>query len=224
MRPAPLISLGDEDDYDASYKIVLAGDPAVGKTSIFQQLSRGIVNRSTNSTIGVDFSTKIFNLRSGAKVKAQLWDTAGQEKYRGIAATHYRKAKGALLVYDITRKQTYDYLTQWLEEIRNNADESAVILLVGNKVDLVEQNPSSRQVRIDEAQKFAKEFKLHFKEMSAFRQDDVVPIFENLLETIHKSQKLPPVSPSSAMSDAVVLARPVKLQEVKAETKCCSCC
>ncbi len=76
-------------------------------------------------------------MKDGATVKAQLWDTAGQEKYRAITVAHYRKALGALIVYDITKRQTFENVKFWLESLLSQAEQSLCIILVGNKLDLV---------------------------------------------------------------------------------------
>ena len=89
----------------------------------------------SKSTIGVEFATRTLKV-SGKTIKAQIWDTAGQERYRAITSAYYRGAVGALLVYDITKKQTFDNTERWLTELREHADEDIVILLVGNKSDL----------------------------------------------------------------------------------------
>ena len=86
-------------------------------------------------------------------VRAQIWDTAGQERYRAITNTYYRQAIGVLLVYDISRRQTFESIGKWLQEVRDHADEKVAIILVGNKSDLVNE----RQVSTQEATKFAQE-------------------------------------------------------------------
>ena len=89
----------------------------------------------SKSTIGVEFVTRTLKV-SGKTIKAQIWDTAGQQRYRAITSAYYRGAVGALLVYDITKKQTFDNTERWLTELREHADGDIVILLVGNKCDL----------------------------------------------------------------------------------------
>ncbi len=79
-------------------------------------------------------------------MKAQIWDTAGQERYRAITSAHYRRAVGALLVYDVTKASTFTNCSKWLKELKENAEPDVVVLLIGNKIDLVEKDPSSRQV------------------------------------------------------------------------------
>lgn len=90
-------------------------------------------------------------MKDGATVKAQLWDTAGQEKYRAITVAHYRKALGCLIVYDITNRKTFQNLKYWLTTLLDSAEQDICIMLVGNKLDLVEEDPRSRQVSQQEA-------------------------------------------------------------------------
>ena len=97
-------------------------------------------------TVAVEFCAKIVRLNDGTRVKAQLWDTAGQEKYKSLVSQHYRKALGALLVYDITRKETFLHAVKWLEEVRNNSSKNIVVILVGNKKDLESKIANSPNV------------------------------------------------------------------------------
>ena len=90
-------------------------------------------------------------MKDGATVKAQIWDTAGQEKYRAITVAHYRKALGALIVYDITRRQTFENVKFWLDSLLAQSESSISLMLVGNKLDLVEEEPKKRQVTVVEA-------------------------------------------------------------------------
>ena len=96
-------------------------------------------------------------------IKLQIWDTAGQESFKSITRSYYRGAAGALLVYDITRKETFNHLTRWLEEVRQNGNPDIMIMLIGNKADL----DSRRQVSTEEGERFAKENGLIFLETSA---------------------------------------------------------
>ncbi|KAJ3606045.1 hypothetical protein NHX12_028088 [Muraenolepis orangiensis] len=92
-------------------------------------------------TIGVEFGTRIIEV-SGQKIKLQIWDTAGQERFRAVTRSYYRGAAGALMVYDITRRSTYNHLSSWLTDARNLTNPNTVIILIGNKADL-EAQPSS---------------------------------------------------------------------------------
>lgn len=113
-------------------------------------------------TIGVEFGTRIIEV-SGQKIKLQIWDTAGQERFRAVTRSYYRGAAGALMVYDITRRSTYNHLSSWLTDTRNLTNPSTVIFLIGNKCDLEGQ----RDVTYEEASKFAEENGLMFVEASA---------------------------------------------------------
>merc|ERR1711988_1575920 len=101
-------------------------------------------------------------LEKGGTVKAQIWDTAGQERYRAITSAHYRRAVGALLVYDVTKQSTFKNCMKWMDELRQNAEPDIVIMLVGNKVDLLEKDASARQVAEAAAAEFARQNNLFF--------------------------------------------------------------
>ncbi|KFH11169.1 Rab11b, partial [Toxoplasma gondii MAS] len=119
-----------------------------------------------------------------------IWDTAGQERYRSITSAHYRRAVGALLVYDVTRKSTFLNASKWLEELRQNSEPDIVIMMVGNKLDLVEKDPTARDVPYELAAKFAQANGLYFSEASAVTAFNVKHIFEHLLQEIynHRTQ------------------------------------
>ncbi|KAF4700879.1 Protein transport protein Sec24D [Perkinsus olseni] len=168
--------------------VVLVGDATVGKTHLLSRYIKGTLPRAPTATIGVEFATRTVPLAVGGTVKAQIWDTAGQERYRAITSAHYRRAVGALLVYDVTRRNTFLNCSKWMEELRQNAEPDIVILLVGNKIDLVEKDPSTRQVTTEEATAFAKENGLFFAEASAVSSVNVKFIFEKLLQEIYNQR------------------------------------
>uniref|UniRef100_A0A8C9UK38 RAB2B, member RAS oncogene family n=1 Tax=Spermophilus dauricus TaxID=99837 RepID=A0A8C9UK38_SPEDA len=113
-------------------------------------------------TIGVEFGARMVNI-DGKQIKLQIWDTAGQESFRSITRSYYRGAAGALLVYDITRRETFNHLTSWLEDARQHSSSNMVIMLIGNKSDL----ESRRDVKREEGEAFAREHGLIFMETSA---------------------------------------------------------
>ena len=110
----------------------------------------------------MEFGAKTIKI-NGKSVKIQIWDTAGQEAFQAITRTYYKGAIGALLVYDITRKETFIHVTKWLEEVRNNSSKTITVILIGNKKDLEDK----RQVSYEEGEAFAKENGLMFLETSA---------------------------------------------------------
>jgi Ras-related protein Rab-11A len=104
------------DDY--LFKIVLIGDSAVGKSNLLARFARNEFYPSSKSTIGVEFQTQKMDI-NGKEIKAQIWDTAGQERFRAVTSAYYRGAVGALLVYDISRRQTFDSIGKWLNELHS---------------------------------------------------------------------------------------------------------
>ncbi|KAG8526235.1 uncharacterized protein KY384_000228 [Bacidia gigantensis] len=169
------------DEYDFLFKVVLIGDSGVGKSNLLSRFTRNEFNLDSKSTIGVEFATR--SIQVDAKtIKAQIWDTAGQERYRAITSAYYRGAVGALLVYDISKHQTYENVQRWLKELRDHADANIVIMLVGNKSDL----RHLRAVPTEEAKGFASENNLSFIETSALDASNVELAFQNILTEIYR--------------------------------------
>eukprot|EP00455_Lapot_gusevi_P010327 TRINITY_DN1465_c0_g2_i6.p1 TRINITY_DN1465_c0_g2~~TRINITY_DN1465_c0_g2_i6.p1 ORF type:complete len:229 (+),score=27.90 TRINITY_DN1465_c0_g2_i6:105-791(+) len=169
-----------DDAYDFLFKIVLIGDSGVGKSNLLSRFTRNEFNLESKSTIGVEFATRSIKIETKV-IKAQIWDTAGQERYRAITSAYYRGAVGALLVYDISRRITFDNVTRWLKELRDHADQNIVIMLVGNKRDLRHM----RQVQTEEAKTFCEKHSLFFIETSALVGNNVETAFQNILTEIH---------------------------------------
>ncbi|KRX10643.1 P-loop containing nucleoside triphosphate hydrolase [Pseudocohnilembus persalinus] len=173
-------------------KVVLIGDAGTGKTHLLQKYAKGTCPRASQPTIGVEFVSKEVTLQGGETKKVQFWDTAGQERYRSITATHYKRAVGALLVYDITKDTTYDNVTKWMEELKLQAEPDIVIMLVGNKLDKVDDSSkdySERKVSKKEAENFARENNLLFQETSAVTAQGVNSAFEHLIQQIVNGKK-----------------------------------
>ncbi|CAK9144724.1 unnamed protein product [Ilex paraguariensis] len=165
---------------DYVFKVVVIGDSAVGKTQILSRFAKNEFCFDSKSTIGVEFQTRTVTIK-GKVIKAQIWDTAGQERYRAVTSAYYRGALGAMLVYDITKRQSFDHVARWVEELRAHADSSIVIILIGNKADLVDL----RAVPMEDAMEFAENQGLFFSETSALSGDNVESAFFKLLEEIH---------------------------------------
>jgi Ras-related protein Rab-11A len=118
------------------FKIVLVGDSGVGKTNLLTRFAKNEFSLESKTTIGVEFATKTITTESGHVIKAQIWDTAGQDRYRAIASSYYKGAVGALLVYDITKQKSFENLEKWLKELRDNGQANMTLMLIGNKSDL----------------------------------------------------------------------------------------
>jgi Ras-related protein Rab-11A len=107
----------------------------VGKTNLLSRFVDGTFSIDSKPTIGVEFATKTYNIDNKV-IKNQIWDTAGQERFRAITNAYYRGAQGAIIVYDLTKSRTFDNLSKWLSELRDNAEPDITIMLLGNKCDL----------------------------------------------------------------------------------------
>ncbi|KAL5101958.1 hypothetical protein RYX36_006285, partial [Vicia faba] len=169
-----------DNEYDYLFKIVLIGDSGVGKSNILSRFTRNEFCLESKSTIGVEFATRTLQVE-GKTVKAQIWDTAGQERYRAITSAYYRGAVGALLVFDITKRQTFENVLRWLRELRDHADSNIVIMLAGNKSDL----NHLRSVSTEDAESLAEKERLSFLETSALEALNVEKAFQTILFDIY---------------------------------------
>ena len=169
----------EDDQYDFIFKLVLIGDSGVGKTNILSRYLTNQFSASTQPTVGVEFGSKI--IKKGEKlIKLQIWDTAGQERYKSITSAYYKGAKGAFVVYDISRKSTFDNVDKWINELKNNGSEDVFILLVGNKSDLNDQ----REISEEEVKKKAEVYNIAFCETSALKGNNIEFAFESLIDKI----------------------------------------
>jgi len=206
-------------EYDYLYKVVLIGDSGVGKSNLLSRFTRNEFNLETKSTIGVEFATRSIQL-DGKTIKAQIWDTAGQERYRAITSAYYRGAVGALLVYDIAKSQTFKNVERWLAELRENASENIVIMLVGNKSDL----KHLREVPLETAKEFSEKNSLLFIETSALDSSNVEQSFQNILSGIFHQSARPNVNQTtSSTHQEPSTSKPIEVgaqQTTSPEAKC----
>ncbi|KAG0475327.1 hypothetical protein HPP92_015013 [Vanilla planifolia] len=188
-----------DHEYDYLFKIVLIGDSGVGKSNILSRFTRNEFSLDSKSTIGVEFATKTLQIE-GKTVKAQIWDTAGQERYRAITSAYYRGAVGALLVYDITKRQTFENIQRWLRELRDHADSNIVVMMAGNKSDL----NHLRAVSAEDAKLLAEKEGLSFLETSALEAVNVDSAFQIVLTEVFRIVN----KKALAAQEAAALARP----------------
>ncbi|KAI7756860.1 hypothetical protein M8C21_025045 [Ambrosia artemisiifolia] len=170
-----------EEDYDYLYKLVLIGDSGVGKSNLLSRFSKNEFSLDSKSTIGVEFANRSITV-DDKKIKGQVWDTAGQERYRAITSAYYRGTVGALIVYDITRKVTFENVDRWLKELRDHTDQNIVVMLVGNKADLAHL----RAVTTDEAKAYSEKESVFFMETSALEALNVEKAFTEVLTQIYR--------------------------------------
>uniref|UniRef100_A0A7R9VA95 Uncharacterized protein n=1 Tax=Chlamydomonas euryale TaxID=1486919 RepID=A0A7R9VA95_9CHLO len=166
--------------YSYLFKYIIIGDTGVGKSCLLLQFTDKRFQPVHDLTIGVEFGARMISI-DGKQIKLQIWDTAGQESFRSITRSYYRGAAGALLVYDITRRETFMHLASWLEDARQHANPNMTIMLIGNKSDLSHR----RAVTTEEGEAFAREHGLIFLETSARTAHNVEDAFVNTSREIY---------------------------------------
>eukprot|EP01147_Barroeca_monosierra_P004860 gene4860-8689_t len=169
-------------NYSYIFKYIIIGDMGVGKSCLLHQFIEKKFLTDCPHTIGVEFGTRIIEV-CGQKIKLQIWDTAGQERFRAVTRSYYRGAAGVLLVYDVSRRSTFNHLQTWLNDARALTNPSTVIFLIGNKVDLEDQ----RDVPTEEAKQFAEDNGLVFLEASAKTGQNVEEAFLETAKQIFQS-------------------------------------
>jgi small GTP-binding protein len=183
------------DNSKITYKIIIIGDSAVGKTCIFKKITSNTFNEKSISTIGMDRRTLFFTIKdskgSDLEIEVQLWDTAGQERFRSITATYYKSSQGLLLMYDITKRETFSNVENWIENVNDSLgnNNDYLIVLMGNKLDLVKNNPEARDVSEEEAQKLCQDKNIYWGgECSAkdFSEEELRNIFTKYTQEIYK--------------------------------------
>lgn len=202
--------------FDVLYKIILIGDSGVGKSNIMSRFTKDEFSLETKSTIGVEFATR--NLKYENKtLKIQIWDTAGQERYRSITSAYFRGAIGAILVYDITKSKSFANIDNWLNEIKDFADEKILIILVGNKSDL----HYLREVPTEMGIEYATKHNLLFIETSALNSENINQCFVDLITKIHQTNT--DKFFILGTSKPVISSTPILIKKPEAEESKCPC-
>ena len=163
------------------FKIILIGDSSSGKTNIINRYISNKFVENSQPTIGVEMFSKDFQIEDDS-VHAQIWDTAGQEKYNTLTSSYYKGAKGALIVYDVTQKTTFDKIERYIDELKDNADKNVFMVLVGNKSDL----EGNRMILKEEGEQLATKLKIGFFEVSAKTGVGIENLFKYLIDGVYK--------------------------------------
>ena len=208
----------DESEYQTC-KVVILGEPGVGKTSI---ISRYITNQFfpvVISTTGASYSTKLLKIEND-KIKFQIWDTAGQERFRSLAKIFYQNAVAVILVYDITIRDTFEQLKQyWIKEIKENAPPDIILALAANKSDKYKDE----QVDINEGKELARQLNAIFKSTSALSSKGIDELFltigQKFLDPSYAINISISIPKSESSNNSKILKKPNKKIEKK---KCCA--
>ena len=179
------------------HKIVLLGDIAVGKTSIFQRFIDKDMSKDHNPTIGWCYNFVNIEEKEYTK-RIELWDTAGQERFHSLAALYYKNAQAALVVYDVTSKNSLTQAQRWIDELNEKANPNILIILAGNKIDLVNE----RVITEEQGKNFAQEYGLIFKEVSAFQNQNIKELFEEIVQKLPTKEMLDKMNGGEGASEA----------------------
>nr|BAJ21304.1 Rab-family small GTPase Rab2E [Tetrahymena thermophila] len=166
------------NQYDYLFKFIIIGNTSVGKSCILSQFTENRFKREHDATIGVEFGSKNIEV-DGYTIKIQIWDTAGQESFRSITRSYYRGSVGALLVYDVTKEDSFQDLNKWISDVSENANKDLSVAVLGNKIDL-----DNREVKAKDGEAFASERNFLFFETSALNGDNIGEAFYALAKHV----------------------------------------
>ena len=169
----------DEEVYDSKLKLMIIGETKVGKTALITRYTKNTFTGTYLTTIGIDFQVKYVPFED-KRVRLQIWDTAGQERFRNIAKSYFHSSNGFIVVYDISNKDSFEKLNFWIEQIKLNAPENTICILVGNKSDL----ETERQIKKEQGEKLSEQIGMKFFEVSAKDGTNVEEAFQVLVNEI----------------------------------------
>ncbi|XP_067655759.1 ras and EF-hand domain-containing protein homolog isoform X2 [Haliotis asinina] len=217
ISPEQLLNVKVSKEPERMYKVVLAGDAAVGKSSFIMRLCKGKFVNNLSSTLGVDFQTKVIEV-DGRTIALQLWDTAGQERFRSIAKSYFRRADGVLLLYDCTYERSFLNVRDWVEAVevcrQDGAMKKIPIMFCANKTDIRDemQQQGRRVVRFDDGSRLAREYEGLFIETSAKDGSNIQEAVIELTRLLRTNE------------DLEVKNVGMQLQDMKTVKKSSSCC
>jgi small GTP-binding protein len=190
MTQPQLMRLNPADEATMSYKFIIIGCAGVGKTALLKRLIDDSFTESFEPTVGVEFDSTIITV-DDRKVRLQIWDTAGTEKFRSITKAYYRTAAGVLVVFDLTDRKSFDQLPSWINDVRNLCDPTAAATLVGSKSDLA----ADRVVNVLEAETFAQHYHMPYIETSSKTGDNVRDAFVRTVAALQERIDSAPRTP-----------------------------
>ena len=211
----------EPSDHQLSFKFVLVGDSAVGKTAMCKQFCEHTFNENQPTTVGLEFGTRIVEV-DNTRIKLQIWDTAGQERFHSITRAYFRSSAAVFLVYDVTKRESFSRLGIWVDDANQLAPPTAIKVLIGNKTDLTNE----RAVSTAEAQDFAEQHGLKFFETSALSGDKIEDAFIQTTHDVYSKileGKIELNNPASG-ARAPLSGRPEPLRQKTDEGSQGSCC
>eukprot|EP00737_Agarophyton_chilense_P002968 gb/GEZJ01003432.1/.p1 GENE.gb/GEZJ01003432.1/~~gb/GEZJ01003432.1/.p1 ORF type:complete len:216 (+),score=31.94 gb/GEZJ01003432.1/:376-1023(+) len=203
-------------EYHYLYKLLLIGDSGVGKSCVLTRFADSTYEDCQTSTIGVDFKIRTIGIED-KRVKLQIWDSAGQERFRTIAAAYYRGAHGVGIVFDITDEKSFQSVEgSWIEEIENNSSSPVRMLLIGNKCDLEDE----REVQQEEAEALARKYGMSYIETSAKTAENVFEAFATISKEIFESNSVSGIESLAQQMETVRVTDNMWLHEKKSKCEC----
>jgi len=167
-----------EEDIEIAMKILVVGNGAVGKSSMIQRYCKNVFTKEYKKTIGVDFLEKVISLDDGTEIRLMLWDTAGQEEFNAITKSYYRGAQACVLAFSTTDRPSFNQVEMWKSKLEEQVDSNIPLVLVQNKIDLLDQ----AVVNKEEAEELAKKLKLRFYRTSVKEDLNINEVFKYLAE------------------------------------------
>ncbi|KAJ1480794.1 ras family-domain-containing protein [Baffinella frigidus] len=212
------------ENWDLLFKLIVIGDTGTGKSCLLHSFLNSSFKRGSAHTIGVEFGAKIIEV-GGKRVKLQIWDTAGQERFKAVTRSYYRGAAGAIIVYDLSNRKTYEHCGEWLQDARDLASSGVVTALVGNKCDLQDE----REVTYLEGSILAQQNDMLFLEASALNGDSVHEVFlkcartvlQRLQDDIIDLDQVSIVTPQGAKANTSIVAPNADTAKGSSSLGCC---
>ena len=194
-------------DHDYLYKIIIVGDSGTGKSSLLARYVDNEFDSNYISTIGVDFKIKNVE-KNGKNIRLQLWDTAGQERFRAIAKSYYRGAHFCIITFDLANPNSFDNISIWVSEIKNNSNQHTKYIIVGTKADLIDEN-YDRQYIFNYCEKLSAKY----IESSSKNDQNIDYIFDHIINELGND---------NTINIQRKRIRPIAKEIIKDDKKCCS--
>lgn len=203
-------------EYDYLFKLVLIGDSGVGKSCLLLRFADDSFTDTYVSTIGVDFRFRTLDI-DGKQIKLQIWDTAGQERFRTITSAYYRGADGIIVVYDITQRDSFDHVDDWLREASRYAKEGVMKMIVGNKCD----KDVDRLVTVEDGAQLADKNGMEFIETSSRNATNVDAAFRLIAQQLIQLKKTQGIAPGQTANVRVGKGQAIASDANKGSSSCC---